>query len=58
MDEIGYIVFAACKLHFEGESAHLAPASVQSPLVGEFAPSYGMVMNLAPKYRLIQAEIW
>lgn len=55
MDEIGYVV--TMQTPFEGakEAAYLATATAD-PLVSQFTPSYGMVLNLLQTHSLDQAR--
>ncbi|MDX2256902.1 MAG: DEAD/DEAH box helicase [Pseudanabaenaceae cyanobacterium bins.39] len=55
MDKVGYVV--TLQTPFEGakEAAILATSSAE-PLVSQFAPSYGMVMNLLQTHSLDQAK--
>jgi superfamily II RNA helicase len=55
MDEIGYVV--TMQTPFEGgkEAAYLATATAD-PLVSQFTPSYGMVLNLLQTHSIDQAR--
>ena len=55
MDEVGYV--ATVQTPFEGakEAAHLALATAD-PLVSQFAPTYGMVLNLLQTHTLDEAK--
>jgi len=55
MDEIGYVVTVQTPFEGAKEAAHLA-TSTADPLVSQFAPSYGMVMNLLQTHSLDQAR--
>ncbi|MEA5487425.1 MULTISPECIES: DEAD/DEAH box helicase [Pseudanabaena] len=55
MDEVGYVVTVQTPFEGAKEAAHLATSSAD-PLVSQFAPSYGMVMNLLQTHSLDQAR--
>ncbi|MCY7333222.1 MAG: DEAD/DEAH box helicase, partial [Pseudanabaena sp. CAN_BIN31] len=55
MDEVGYVVTVQTPFEGAKESAHLA-TSTADPLVSQFAPSFGMVMNLLQTHSLDQAR--
>ena len=56
MDEVGYVVTVQTPFEGAKEAAHLA-TSTADPLVSQFAPSYGMVMNLLQTHSLDQARV-
>ncbi|MDG2989710.1 DEAD/DEAH box helicase [Candidatus Synechococcus calcipolaris G9] len=55
MDEIGHVI--TLQTPFEGakEAAYLATAS-PDPLISQFTPSYGMVLNLLQRHTLTEAR--
>jgi superfamily II RNA helicase len=55
MDEVGYVV--TLQTPFEGakEAAYLATA-VSDPLVSQFTPTYGMVLNLLQTHSITEAK--
>ncbi|MFN5265360.1 MAG: helicase-related protein, partial [Pseudanabaena sp.] len=55
MDEVGYVVTVQTPFEGAKEAAHLATSGAD-PLVSQFAPSYGMVMNLLQTHSLDQAR--
>jgi superfamily II RNA helicase len=55
MDEVGYVVTVQTPFEGAREAATLATSSAD-PLVSQFAPSYGMVMNLLQTHSLDQAR--
>ena len=55
MDEVGYVVTVQTPFEGAKEAAHLATSNAD-PLVSQFAPSYGMVMNLLQTHSLDQAR--
>jgi superfamily II RNA helicase len=55
MDALGYVVTVETPFEGAKEAAYLALAS-PDPLVSQFTPSYGMVLNLLQKYSLEEAR--
>ncbi|MCA6606291.1 MAG: RNA helicase, partial [Pseudanabaena sp. M007S1SP1A06QC] len=55
MDEVGYVVTVQTPFEGAKEAAHLATSNAD-PLISQFAPSYGMVMNLLQTHSLDQAR--
>ncbi len=55
MDEIGYVVTAQTPFEGASEAAYLA-TSKADPLVSQFTPSYGMVLNLLQTHTLEEAK--
>ena len=55
MDEIGYVVTVQTPYENAQDAAHLA-VSDADPLVSQFAPSYGMVLNLLQTHTIEQAR--
>ncbi|MCA9806846.1 MAG: hypothetical protein KC476_02730 [Cyanobacteria bacterium HKST-UBA06] len=55
MDEVGYVVTVASPWEGAVEAAGLA-SSPPDPLVSQFTPTYGMVLNLLQRYTLAEAE--
>ena len=55
MDTIGYVVAAQSPFEGAAEAAQLATSGAD-PLVSQFTPSYGMVLNLLQKHSLATAR--
>ncbi|HEY4001224.1 MAG TPA: DEAD/DEAH box helicase [Candidatus Xenobia bacterium] len=55
MDEIGHVVTIHRAFETPEECAHLAVAAAD-PLVSQFTPNYGMVLNLLQRYTMEQAR--
>lgn len=55
MDELGYVVTVQTPFEGAKEAAYLSTAGAD-PLVSQFAPSYGMVLNLLQKHSLEEAK--
>ena len=55
MDEIGYVVTVQTPYENATDAAHLA-VSDADPLVSQFAPSYGMVLNLLQTHTIEEAK--
>jgi superfamily II RNA helicase len=55
MDKIGYVVTVQTPYENAQDAAHLAVANAD-PLVSQFAPSYGMVLNLLQTHTLEEAK--
>ncbi|HBC41813.1 MAG TPA: DEAD/DEAH box helicase [Pseudanabaena sp.] len=55
MDKVGYVVTVQTPFEGAKEAAHLATSNAD-PLISQFAPSYGMVMNLLQTHSLDQAR--
>jgi superfamily II RNA helicase len=55
MDSLGYVVGVQSKFEGAKEAAYLATAGAD-PLVSQFTPSYGMVLNLLQTHSLEQAK--
>ncbi len=57
MDQLGYVVTQQTPFEGVKEAAYLATAKAD-PLVSQFAPSYGMVLNLLQTHTLAEARNW
>lgn len=55
MDEIGHVVTVQTRFEGTKEAVYLATAQAD-PLVSQFAPSYGMVLNLLQTHTIDQAK--
>lgn len=55
MDELGYVVTVQTPFEGASEAAYLA-TSKADPLVSQFTPSYGMVLNLLQTHTLDEAQ--
>ncbi|AFZ11143.1 DSH domain protein [Crinalium epipsammum PCC 9333] len=55
MDTTGYVVTLQTRFEGAKEAAYLATASAE-PLVSQFTPSYGMVLNLLQTHELEEAQ--
>ncbi|MDL5056637.1 DEAD/DEAH box helicase [Geitlerinema calcuttense] len=55
MDELGYVVTVQTPFEGSKEAAYLATSGAD-PLVSQFAPSYGMVLNLLQTHSLEEAK--
>jgi superfamily II RNA helicase len=55
MDELGHVVTVQTPFEGAKEAAYLATAGAD-PLVSQFAPSYGMVLNLLQKHTVEEAK--
>ena len=55
MDERGYVVTVETPFEGAREAAYLATAGAD-PLVSQFTPSYGMVLNLLQTHSLVEAK--
>jgi superfamily II RNA helicase len=55
MDEVGYVVTVQTRFEGASEAAFLATSKAE-PLISQFTPSYGMVLNLLQTHTLEQAR--